>query len=102
VAATKQRVTKKKLTLAQHAAQFLKAKRLERQAKALRDESDPALKAYFKRTGKTAYKGIGYSKSTNQILDQRKVKEFLGPRLERFMKPSTREQLSVLGDEAGE
>jgi hypothetical protein len=87
-------VTKKKLTLAQAGDQWIAAKlEIERQ-KALLDEAAPIIKDHLEKTGRRTYRDrIALVTSPSKlILDQPKVREFLGKKLADFQKrtsPST-------------
>lgn len=83
-------VTKSKLTVAAAAEQWEAAKReLERQ-KALLDEAAPVLLEHFEKTGRKTYKDrvALVQGPARTILDQSKVREFLGARLAEFQKKS--------------
>lgn len=91
--------TKRKLTIAQAAEQWIDRTRRLRTLKAEREEAEAILKAYFKRTGRKTYKDrIAFAITTRVILDQPKVRAFLGRRLPRFQRESRSETLSLLGD----
>jgi hypothetical protein len=81
-------ITKRKLTLAQAADQWEKAKRLIDVQKPLLEEAAEVLLEHFERTGRATYKDrialvIG---SSRLILDQAKVRAFLGKKLPDFQK----------------
>jgi hypothetical protein len=92
-------VQKKPLTVAQAAEQWAAATgEIERQ-KALIGEAAPVLVKHFEKTGRRTYKDlIAYVQApARTILDQPKVKEFLGARLPEFQKRSTpKPSLSLL------
>lgn len=90
-AATAERVTKKKLTLAQAAEQWLEADREIARLKALKDEAAPVVLAHFEKSGRKTYKDLIalVQAPARTILDQTAVKEFLGPRLGEFQKRVT-------------
>src|SRR5690349_9129817 len=90
--ATPPRLQKRKLTLAEAADQWENAKREIERQKPLLEEAGAVLLAYFDRTGRGAYKNrIGWSwTGGGLVLDQAKVREFLGSRLGEFQKRSTR------------
>ena len=81
-------VTKSKLTVAEAATQWERAKlEIERQ-KPLLEEAAPVLLAHFEKTGRSTYKDR-IAVTTNPpklLLDQPKVREFLGARLPEFQK----------------
>ncbi|MEA2255572.1 MAG: hypothetical protein QOG35_1617 [Solirubrobacteraceae bacterium] len=88
------RVTKKKLSVAQAADQWEAAKRAIEKQKALLEEAAPILKAHLEKTGRKTYKDriALITTPAKLILDQPKVREFLGKRLGEFQKrtePST-------------
>jgi hypothetical protein len=80
------RVTKRELTLTEAADQWEKADREIERLQALRKEAAPVLLAHFEKTGRRAYKDrIALRQGADRtILDQEKVKEYLGEQLERF------------------
>lgn len=78
-------VTKRKLTLAQAAEQWTAAKAEQARQKALMDEAAEVLLDYFDRTGRASYKQIGWTRTGGSlVLDQAKVRAFLGARLREF------------------
>jgi len=81
-------VTKSKLTLAEAADQWEHAKRAIAQQQALLDEAAPVLLAHFERTGKSTYRDriAVTTRGGSLVLDQPKVREFLGARLPEFQK----------------
>ncbi len=87
-AATPRRLQKRKLTLSQAAEQWEQAKREVEAQKGLLEEAAGVLLAHFERTGRCAYKDrIGWSwRGGSLVLDQPKVREFLGDRLTEFQK----------------
>lgn len=92
------RITKRKLTLQEAATQWERAKlEIERQ-KALLDEAAPVLLEHFEKTGNAGYKNrIGWKWSGGSlILDQPKVREFLGGRLGEFQKRTDRSRSLML------
>lgn len=92
--------TKKKLSVEQAAQQWLRARRDIKKHKALLEEAAEVLLAHFTKTGRKAYKDlVGLTTSTREILDQSKVRAFLGKKLPQFQKRSTSEYLIPLGDE---
>jgi hypothetical protein len=84
-------VTKKSLTLAEAADQWEKSKRALDEHQPLLEEAAEVLLAHFEKTGRSTYKDrialtIG---SARLILDQPKVRAFLGKRLPDFQKRTT-------------
>lgn len=84
-------VTKKALTLAEAADQYEKATRIIDENKPLREEAAEVLLSHFEKTGRSTYKDrialtIG---SARLVLDQAKVRAFLGKRLPEFQKRTT-------------
>lgn len=80
------RLAKRELTTAEAAEQFVAADlEAERQA-ALKKEAAAVLKAYFAKTGRTKYKQLVELRqgADRTVLDQDKIKEFLGERLPDF------------------
>lgn len=85
---TADRVQKRKLTLSEAADQWEQAKREIDRLKPLLEEAAPVLLAHFEKTGRSTYRDrialtLGASKL---VLDQAKVREFLGERLAQFQK----------------
>lgn len=92
--ATPGRVTKKKLSVAQAADQWERATLEMDRLKPLREEAAAVLKEHLEKTGKKTYKDriALVTSPAKLILDQAKVREFLGKRLGEFQKrtaPST-------------
>jgi hypothetical protein len=85
-AALAPRVTKRELTVAEAADQFVDADLAMEAQKARKQEAAAVLKAYFERTGRTKYKHLVELRqgSDRTVLDQDAVKEFLGERLPEF------------------
>ena len=83
---------KRKLTLAEAADQWEAAKREIEKQKALVDEAAPVLLAHFEKTGRSTYKDRIAREATggSLVLDQPKVREFLGKRLHEFQKRTAR------------
>jgi hypothetical protein len=82
------RVSKRKLTLSEAAEQWEHAKREIDRLKPLLEEAAPVLLAHFERTGRSTYRDrialtLGASKL---VLDQAKVREYLGEKLSNFQK----------------
>lgn len=85
---TADRVQKRKLTLSEAADQWEQAKREIDRLKPLLEEAAPVLLAHFEKTGRSTYRDrialtLGASKL---VLDQAKVREFLGEKLSQFQK----------------
>ena len=82
------RVSKRKLTLAEAAEQWEAARREIDRCKPLLEESAPVLLEHFQRTGRATYRDrialvVG---SSRLVLDQARVREFLGERLGDFQR----------------
>jgi hypothetical protein len=82
------RLTKRSLTLAEAADQWESARRTIDDATPLLEEAAEVLLAHFEKTGRRTYKDrialtIG---SARLVLDQEKVRAFLGKRLSDFQK----------------
>lgn len=82
------RISKRKLTLAEAADQWENSKREIDRLKPLLEEAAPVLLEHFERTGKSTYRDriACIMGSPRLILDQAKVREFLGQRLGEFQK----------------
>jgi hypothetical protein len=89
---------KRKMTLAEAAEQWEKAKRDMQAAKALLDEAAPVLLDYFERTNRPDYKKrVGWNwTGGGVVLDQGKVRAFLGARLAEFQTRSRRSRSLTL------
>lgn len=89
---TPRTLQKRKLTLAEAADQWEQAKRESARQKALIDEAAPVLLEHFEKTGRSTYKDRIARKPTggSEVLDQPKVKAFLGVKLPQFMKRTER------------
>lgn len=85
-------ITKRRLTLAQAAEQWERAKREMDRQKALLEEAAPVLLEHFEKTGRGSYRDrIGWTWSGGAlVLDQPRVREFLGARLGEFQKRTSR------------
>jgi urease gamma subunit len=85
---TAERVTKKKLTVAEAADQWVSCKRQMDALKPQLEEAAAVLHAHFEKTGRTSYKGIValVTNAGRLVMDQAKVREFLGKRLPEFQK----------------
>ncbi len=80
--------TKRKLTLAEAAEQWENAKREIDRLKPLLEEAAPVLFDHFDRTGRATYRDriALVTRGGSLVLDQPKVREFLGARLGEFQK----------------
>jgi hypothetical protein len=86
-----------KLSVARAAAMWEAAKRDEAKVKADLDLAGDVLKQYFRRTGRSDYKGrISFAVLSRLQLDNDAVKRELGDRLPDFQRRITYEQLSLL------
>jgi hypothetical protein len=86
-----------KLTLAQAAAQWIKAKRAERKIAAELKAAAEVLKDHFRSSGKHTYNDqISYAVTTRTTLDTDKVKAHLGARLPQYQRTVEVETLSLL------
>jgi hypothetical protein len=95
--ATAARVSKKKLTLAEAADQYERATRAIQQLEPEREEAKAILLEHFERTGRSTYRDrIALSRSTRLVLDQGRVREFLGKQLADFQKRIEIRSLSLL------
>jgi hypothetical protein len=91
------RVTKKQLTVTEAADQWEKAKRQIELQKPLLEEAAEVLKQHFEKTGRKTYRDrIALSESTRVVLDQDKLRPFLGKRLPEFQKRVPVKSLSLL------
>ena len=90
-------VSKRKLTLTEAADQWVKAKRTIEREKPLLEEAAAVLLEHFDRTGRSTYRDqIALTRSTRLIMDQAKVREFLGAKLKDFQKRVESRSLSLL------
>jgi hypothetical protein len=82
------RVSKRKLTLAEAADQWETAKREIDRLKPLLEEAAPVLLKHFEKTGRSTYRDriAVVNRGGSLVLDQGKVREFLGERLSGFQK----------------
>lgn len=97
MAATKQRVTKRALTVPEAADQFERVEKELAKLKSQREEAVAVLKRHFEKTGRSTYKDrIAYSETSSLILDQPKVREYLGRQLAKFQKRVTRRSVTLL------
>jgi hypothetical protein len=95
--ATPKRLQKRKLTLAEAADQWEAAKREIERQKPLLEEAAAVLLAHFEKTGRRTLKDrIALSVSSRLVLEQDKVREFLGARLGEFQKRIQVRSLSLL------
>jgi hypothetical protein len=85
---TADRVSKRKLTLAEAAEQWETAKREIDRCKPLLEEAAPVLLEHFERTRKATYRDrIAVTTTPSKLLlDQAKVREYLGQRLAEFQR----------------
>jgi hypothetical protein len=92
-------ISKTKLTLTQAEEQWVTAKTEIARHEALRDEAAAVLLGHFEKTGKPSFKRVGWKWNGGQlILDQPKVREFLGDKLSRYQKRTDRSRgLQLLG-----
>src|SRR3954468_20165527 len=81
-------ITKKKLTPLQAAEQWLKADTAIARNKPLREEAAAVLREHFAKTRTTEFKDLVQVVTTpgRRILDQPRVREFLGKKLQQFQK----------------
>jgi hypothetical protein len=87
----------KELTLAEAADIYEARKRELDQLKPELEAAAKKLKEHFRKTGRHHFKNrIGYSRSSRTVLDQDKVKRYLGKRLSSFMKDTPVESLTLL------
>ncbi len=90
-------LTKRKLTLSAAADQWEKAKREIDRQKPLLEEAAGVLLAHFEKTDRATYRDrIALSTSSRLVLEQAKVREFLGARLGEFQKRIQVRSLSLL------
>jgi hypothetical protein len=78
----------KKLTVDQAGEQWVKAKKAIEAAGPKLEEAEEVLLAHFERSGKKTWRDqiVLTMTTSRKILDQDKVKKFLGPKLPKFMK----------------
>lgn len=95
--ATADRVSKRKLTLAEAADQYERATRAIQALEPEREEAKAILLEHFEKTGRSTYRDrIALSRSTRLVLDQGRVREFLGKQLADFQKRIEIRSLSLL------
>src|SRR4051812_3191605 len=93
------RVTKKKLTVAEAAEQWENAKREIDRLKPELEEAKAVLIEHFEKTGKNSYRNrIGLTIGSRLVLDQTAVREYLGKQLDRFQKRISTKSLTLLGE----
>lgn len=95
-------VTKKRMTLGQAADQWERAKREIDRLKPQLEEAAAVLLEHFQKTGRKTFRDrIGLVQGPPRtILDQAKIREFLGAQLHKFQKRSTpKPSLTLLHDE---
>lgn len=93
------RVTKKKLTVAEAADQWEQAKREIDRLKPQLEEAAAVLKDHFEKTGRNSYRNrIGLTIGSRLVLDQTAVREYLGKQLDRFQKRIATKSLTLLGE----
>jgi hypothetical protein len=82
------RISKRKLTLAEAADQWQSAKQEIDRLRPLLEEAAPVLLDHFEKTGRSTYKDrIAVTLNASKLLlDQAKVREFLGAKLPDFQK----------------
>ncbi|MGD0386403.1 MAG: hypothetical protein ABSB73_09740 [Solirubrobacteraceae bacterium] len=99
------RATKRKLTIAEAADRWEHARRETDRLKGDLAEAAEVLDAYFERTGRLTYKDRIVRNRTGGtlVLDQSKVREFLGARLQEFQtRTKLGWSLKLLGEPGGE
>lgn len=96
---TATRVSKKKLTVAEAAEQWERCKRAIAELEPQLEEAAAVLTEHFERTGRSTYRDrIAYTSWSRTILDQPKVREFLGGQLKDFQRRISGKTLQLLGD----
>jgi hypothetical protein len=85
---TSNRISKRKLTLSAAADQWEDARRQMDRLRPMLEEAAPVLIEHFEKTGRSTYKDriALITGSPKLILDQAKVREFLGSRLGDFQR----------------
>lgn len=83
------------MTPAQAAKQWLEVDAEARRLSKLRDEAADVLKAHFRESDKTSYRGVRYSATTITRFDQAKARELLGKRADECLVSAVRESLSA-------
>lgn len=94
------RVTKRQLTKPEAAAQWLAAKKKLAKAKTDLEEAEAVLKPYLARLKSRVYKGVRLVSFERTVLDQEKVRGYLGKQLPKFQKQAQVEYLAPTGDGA--
>lgn len=61
------------------------------------EKAEKVLKEYFRKSGKTTYRGIGYTSAEFTALDTAKARELLGEKASDAEVTRTRETLTPLG-----
>lgn len=86
-----ERVTKKKLTVAEAAQQWVDADREIARLTALRKEAAPVLLEHFEKNGRRVYKDMVALKESpvRTVLDTEKIKAFLGAKIADFQTRTT-------------
>jgi hypothetical protein len=85
------RVTKRKLTLSEAADQWERCQREMDRLKPIREEAAEVLVAHFEKTGRSTYKDrIALVVTPGRlVLDQAKIRAFLGAQLSKYQKRSS-------------
>lgn len=94
-------VTKKRMTITEAADQWERCKREMDRLKPQLEEAAAIVLAHLQKTAKTNYRGrIGLVQGASRlILDQAKVREFLGAQLHKYQKRITpKPSLTLLGE----
>jgi hypothetical protein len=91
-------VTKRKLSPTQAAEQWKKAKAAVDKNRPLLEEAAEVLKPHIEKTGKP-FKGIGLSLGSRLILDQEKVRAYLGKKLSKFQKRVPTKSLTLVSED---
>jgi|SRR5579884_106623 len=90
-------ISKRKLTLAEAADQWERARRELDRNKPLLEEAAAVLLEHFEKTGRSTYKDrIVLTRGSRLVLDQTKIREYLGAKLADFQKRVTTRSLSLL------
>jgi hypothetical protein len=80
-------IVKKDLTVAQAEEQWIKADDRMAKDKVLKEEAAAILQAHLEKKGIARYKRVELvTAKASRVLDQAKVKQFLGKKIDRFMK----------------
>lgn len=87
----------RRMTLAEAADQWEDTKRKIDELKPQLEQAAEVLKEHFKKTGRNTYKDrISYSEGSRVVLDQEKVRAYLGKKLGTFQKRIKTSSLSLL------